>query len=72
MNSPWLSSSFRDFWSYRWNLPMKANMHRLGFVPFVKVSRWFFGIKDGERTPKLLKLFGVFGKLAFYNFKEHS
>ncbi|KAJ3088941.1 hypothetical protein HK100_007906 [Physocladia obscura] len=32
-NAPYLSSSLREFWSRRWNQPIKITIHRLIFTP---------------------------------------
>jgi hypothetical protein len=33
MNSPFFATSFRDFWSNRWNMFVKENLHRIVFQP---------------------------------------
>ncbi|ORY45560.1 hypothetical protein BCR33DRAFT_765390 [Rhizoclosmatium globosum] len=40
-NNPFLSTSLADFWSHRWNYPIKETMYRLGFVPTITLLSWF-------------------------------
>jgi hypothetical protein len=61
MNSPFQSTSFRDFWSNRWNMSVKINLHRIGFQPVMAVLRWISGIKDGEKSPAWHGIFGGMG-----------
>ena len=59
MDSPWLSTSLRDFWSHRWNLPMKLNLYRVGYLPTVQGCRVISGINELEKTPKSFKMTGI-------------
>ena len=61
MNSPFISTSFRDFWSNRWNMSVKINLHRLGFVPVMAACRWMSGTQQGEKSPTWHAIFGALG-----------
>ena len=63
MNSPFLSTSIRDFWSNRWNTSIKLNLHRVGFVPVVEGFRLISGIKNGEKCPSWHSILGAMSKV---------
>ena len=40
MEKPWLATSPKDFWSKRWNMFVKKNIHALAFRPVVYIMAW--------------------------------
>ncbi|KAI9342256.1 hypothetical protein BDR26DRAFT_859428 [Obelidium mucronatum] len=44
---PYFSTSLSDFWSHRWNYPIKETMHRLGFLPTLQALSAFDSRKNG-------------------------
>ncbi|CAB4398146.1 unnamed protein product [Rhizophagus irregularis] len=62
-NSPWLSTSPREFWSYRWNTFYNEIWKELGYIPlhnYLITSHSF----SSNNKKKLIKMMGVLG--AFF------
>ncbi|KAL2916586.1 hypothetical protein HK105_204019 [Polyrhizophydium stewartii] len=50
MDNPFISSSFRDFWSVRWNMLVKQTLHRLTFEPTMKFLSLFSGPRNRDSS----------------------
>ncbi|KAI9342361.1 hypothetical protein BDR26DRAFT_933694 [Obelidium mucronatum] len=49
-DKPYFSTSLRDFWSNRWNQPIKITIHRIFFAPTLALLRKLDPTKDARQT----------------------
>ncbi|KAI9342266.1 hypothetical protein BDR26DRAFT_282137 [Obelidium mucronatum] len=48
-NEPFLATSLRDFWSNRWNSLIKTSIHRVAFIPTLKLLKSLSSNRDQEK-----------------------
>ncbi|ORY45527.1 hypothetical protein BCR33DRAFT_169687 [Rhizoclosmatium globosum] len=60
LDSPYLSTSLRDFWSNRWNQPIKITIHRIAFAPTLKYLEDINGGIDRRRFNVMVATLSAF------------
>ncbi|KAI8839964.1 hypothetical protein BJ741DRAFT_597527 [Chytriomyces cf. hyalinus JEL632] len=63
-NAPYFATSFRDFWSHRWNLPIKSCLHQFVFAPVLRYSKSL----KGELKLRTHRISAVIATMAVFTF----
>ncbi|KAI9342358.1 hypothetical protein BDR26DRAFT_1006819 [Obelidium mucronatum] len=67
-DKPYLATSLRDFWSHRWNYPIKLTFHRIVFTPILHVMDPFntsSKTKSSKRHSELQLAIATFASFLF-------
>ncbi|KAJ3288813.1 hypothetical protein HDU79_004567 [Rhizoclosmatium sp. JEL0117] len=64
MDSPYLSTSLRDFWSNRWNQAIKITIHRIAFAPVLSVLETWDSRKEAREWRNAGATMAAFGMSA--------